>query len=562
MQWKDTAMPRAAQLTRAVALALSVIGCTGKIGEPEADLPRRGGGNGAHPGTGTGGSTSTPGASATTALGRLRLLTRAQLESTLRDLLGDFAELGDTQEDSTRDGFASIGATYDAISVRGVEQFEDALLPLLRTVFEDAARRSKLIGCMPTGLDDASCVGQFIQDFGRRAWRRTLTQAEQDLHVKLALSAAQALGDIYQGLMHATSALLESPHFLYRVELGAPDTEGTYWYSGWEMGSRLSYLLWNTTPDAALLDAAEAGKLDTADGVRAEAKRLLASPRARTGIARFGREFVDLEGLSEIPKDDPRMTPTLRAAMAAEVDQLFGRWLDAGADAMDLYDSTKTFANAELAKLYGLPGTAAMGSDLVPVTLPADGLRAGLLGTGAVLSVYSGQARTSPTQRGVFVREKILCQEMPSPPPNVNTTLPTDPNLTARQKLEMHRQPGCIECHKLTDPIGFGFEVFDWIGAKRDKIGTEPIDPSGNLDDYQFKNVRELATHLKEMPEVQSCVLQNLFRYSAGHLEGDSDGSTLAAWRDLFAKSNREMATFLVDTTASDGFRTVAVTPP
>jgi hypothetical protein len=134
--------------------------------------------------------------------------------------------------------------------------------------------------------------------------------------------------------------------------------------------------------------------------------------------------------------------------------------------------------------------------------------------------------------------------------------------LTARQKLEMHRQPGCIECHKLTDPIGFGFEVFDWIGAKRDKIGTEPIDPSGNLDDYQFKNVRELATHLKEMPEVQSCVLQNLFRYSAGHLEGDSDGSTLAAWRDLFAKSNREMATFLVDTTASDGFRTVAVTPP
>jgi hypothetical protein len=151
---------------------------------------------------------------------------------------------------------------------------------------------------------------------------------------------------------------------------------------------------------------------------------------------------------------------------------------------------------------------------------------------------------------------------MPAPPNNVNTTLPTAPNLTARQKLEMHRQPGCVECHKLFDPIGFGFEVFDWVGALRDQVGGQPIDPSGNLDDYQFKNVRELNTHLKQMPEVQACLLQNVFRYSAGHVEGNGDAPTLEAWKQLFEKVNHRMAAFLIEVVAGDGFRTVSVTPP
>jgi hypothetical protein len=328
------------------------------------------------------------------------------------------------------------------------------------------------------------------------------------------------------------------------------------------MASRLSYLLWNSTPDATLLGAAEAGQLDAPAGIRDQASRLVASPRALAGIATFGRELVDLSMLEVTPKDDARMTPTLRAAMASEVEQLFGRLLDPATDAMDLYDTTQTFANAELGAIYGLPGAATMGTSLVPVTLPAAGLRSGLLGTGAILSIYSGQKLTSPTARGVFVREKILCQPMPAPPNNVNTTLPTAPNLTARQKLEMHRQPGCVECHKLFDPIGFGFEVFDWVGALRDQVGGQPIDPSGNLDDYQFKNVRELATHLKQMPEVGTCLLRNVFRYSAGHVEGSGDSQTIEAWKELFTKENHRMAAFLIDMAASDGFRTVSVTPP
>ncbi len=543
------------------ALVLAAAACTGQIGGPRG---MQGGPGGPSDPAGTGGSVGAGGSSADAGgPGRLRQLTRAQLEATVQELFGDSAAIGGTQQDSTRDGFASIGATYGSISVRGVEQFDDAILALLRPLFADPARRTALLGCTPTGIDDADCARRFISGFGRRAWRRPLSAGEQDRYVSLTLSAAKTLGDIYQGLLQAISGLLESPNFMYRVEIGTPDPAmaGMYRYPGWEMASRMSYFLWNSTPDAALLDAAQAGKLDAPDGVREQAARLLASPRARVGIATFGSELVELDNLVDAPKDDPRMTDTLRQAMMGEVGKLFEQMLEPAVDAMELFDTTRTFANAELATVYGLSGASSMGKDLVPVSLPANGPRSGLLGTGAILALYSGQNRTSPTARGVFVREKLLCQPMPQPPDGVNTNLAPDPSLTIRQKLEMHRAPGCRECHDLFDPIGFGFEVFDWIGAHRDKEGIQPIDPSGNLDTFTFENVRDLNSHLRGMAEVQRCVLQNLFRYSSGHLETDADRSRLEAWGELFTRSNRRLAEFLTEMVASDGFRIVSPAP-
>jgi hypothetical protein len=500
------------------------------------------------------------------AAGRLRLLTRSQLVNSLHDLLGDVT-VSATEADTVAAGFASVGATYTTISPRGVEQYEAAVLGALTPLFADPARRATILGCTPSGVDDQTCVRRFVTDFGRRAWRRPLTNAEVDRYTQLALGAAGTLKDVNAALMHTTSALLASPNFLYRVELGQPDSSagGRYRYTNWEMASRISYLLWNTTPDSGLLTAAEDGKLVTADGVRAEVMRLLSSPRARSGFAgAFGRELMGLDALAEdTPKNDPRFTPTLKAAMAAELNHMFESRLDANADLLDLFDSTTAFANAELATIYGITGIT--GTTSVTAPLPAGVPRAGLLGTAAFLTLQSKQDATSPTARGKFVREAILCGEVPDPPDNLDTTLKDPPaglKPTLREHMEMHRaNPACASCHTLMDPLGYAFESFDWLGAVRDKDNGKPVDTTGELEGTAFKDAREFVTALRKLPATQDCLLRNIFRYASGHKETASDTAELSTWKTKFDASGHQLVAFLADIAAGDGFRTVSPAP-
>jgi hypothetical protein len=490
--------------------------------------------------------------------GRLRRLTAAQFRNTLRDLLGNDVVIGDIEPDSLREGFASVGATYTTISARGIEQYDAAAQAVAHQVFADPARRAQVLGCAPTTGSAEACLRAFVTAFGRRAWRRPLTSEELDDYTKVAADAAALLGDPLPALEQITVALLTSPNFLYRVEVGGPDGAGRFRYTGWELASRLSYFLWNSTPDDALLGAAEAGQLDTPAGLQAQATRLLMSSRARTGFSGgFGRDLLWLDALADAPKNDARFTDALRASMETEVLRLFESRLDPGTDVMDLLVSTRTFVDANLAGLYGLPRPAAAG----PADLPATGPRAGLLGTAAFLSIYAGQDRTSPTARGVFVREKLLCQPMPTPPDNVDITLPSG-NLTTRQRLEQHRlNPGCAGCHALFDPVGYAFEDFDWIGAHRDRESNLPVDTSGNLDDFQFANARALTAQLRERADVHDCLLKNLFRTLNGHLETDADAAALDTWKTAFDRSNRSLPAFLVELAASDGFRLVSNAP-
>jgi hypothetical protein len=360
--------------------------------------PPGAGGAGAGSGGGAGGAGSPGGMPPAfeSGPGRLRRLTRAQFESSLRDLLGADVPIGEVERDTERDGFAAVGASYAAVSGRAAEQYEAAIDKALGHVFADPARWTQRIGCRPSSPDDRACLEQLVAGFGRRAWRRPLSAAEIQRYATLAGNAARTLGDVGQGVMHAVSGLLASPNFIYRVELGAPDpaAPARHRYSAWEMASRLSYLIWDTTPDEALLAAAESGALDRPDGIRAQAQRLLASPRARAGLGAFAAQVTGLGDLENTPKNDPRYTPTLRAAMQAEVLRVYERLLEPGQSALDLLDSTRTFANAELARLYGIAGPA--GAELEPVELPAAGPRAGVLGTAAFLTLNSEQDGTSP----------------------------------------------------------------------------------------------------------------------------------------------------------------------
>jgi hypothetical protein len=547
------------------ALAILAAACTGSIdggkqpsgGSGPKENPRPGPVGGA----GMSGTDPGPTPPAATGAGRLRLLTRAQLENSLRDLLGDIT-VAATEADTIAGGFASIGATYAAISPHGVEQHEAAVMAPLAQIFADPARRMALVGCAP---QEEACVRRFVTDFGKRAWRRPLVPAEIDRYARLAAGAGATLGDPAAGLMHASSALLASPNFLYRVELGMPDPAGgRARYTGWEMASRLSYFLWNSTPDVELLAAAEAGRLVTSEGIRAQVTRLLGSPRARAGFAdNFARELVGLDILDETPKNDARFTPTLKEAMRAEVTRQFESRLDAGADLLDLFDGGSTFVNAELAAIYGITGVS--GTALVPARLPAGIPRAGLLGTAAFLSLNSKQDATSPTSRGKFVREYLLCEEVPDPPENVDTTFKEPApgqKLTLREQLEMHRSnPVCAACHALIDPLGYAFESFDWVGAYRDKDNGKPVDSSGALEGTSFTNARELAAALRRLPRTQDCFLRNVFRYAAGHRETSGDEPELGTWKSHFEQSGHQLVPFLAAVAAGEGFRTVSPAP-
>ncbi|MEO8183492.1 MAG: DUF1592 domain-containing protein, partial [Deltaproteobacteria bacterium] len=373
--------------------------------------------------------------------GALKRLTDSEFRNSLRDLLGDVT-LGELEPDSWSDGFAKVGSSVVSISANGVDKYQLAIDSATAQVFADATRRAALVGCEPQLAEDP-CVDAFIARFGRSSWRRPLTEAQVLRYGELARSTATLLGDVTEAVRLTTNALLFSPYFLYRLERGQADPSSRWWrFDSYEMASRLAYFLANTTPDATLLEAAERDGLATAEGVRGQAERLLGSVTGRQSIGNFATELFRLAIVRTRAKDPdrfPTYTSTLQSAMAREVPAMFESVVfDERAPALDLFTTRRTFVNRELASLYGLDATGLTDESWVAVDLPPDGLRAGLLGTGAFLSVYANQKEGSPTQRGKFIRELLLCQEIPDPPPDVSTVIEDPPPgvvLTKRERL-------------------------------------------------------------------------------------------------------------------------------
>jgi len=495
----------------------------------------------------------------------LRRLTRIEYQNTIADVLGPGLPVPtDLEADTTLHGFTTVAASALNVGPLAAEQYEKIALDLSARVFADPARRAALLGCAPATVEDP-CVRTFLERFGRRAWRRPLTSAELDRWVGVARAVDLRLGDVATSLELVTAGLLQSPAFLYRVELGVSDPADPTRraYTGWEMASRLSYLIWGTTPDDALLTAAEGGALDTPGGLTVEARRLLADPRAKVALGRFFAEHFKLDRLAGITKDlatFPQMNGALPAAMRAEIEQLIARVVfDRNTDLREIFDTRSTFVNADLARVYNLPGVR--GPGMVEVTLPDNSPRAGVLTTAGFLALYSHASVTSPTLRGRFVRQSLLCQEIEPPPAGLITELPeVDPNAppqTLRQRLEtLHLavQP-CSGCHSRMDPLGFGFEAFDAIGAYRTTDNGLPVDASGSFDGQAFRNARELASRVKASPAVSSCLVKMAYRYASGHRETDGERRTLRALDESLAAANYRFQDFVVALVTSDGFR-------
>jgi hypothetical protein len=548
----------------ALLAVLSVSGlaaCLGEIGADDGLLPGSGPSGEGPSGNGPGGTTTdkfTPAAS------RLHKLTNAQYMNSLRDILGGPVTIpADAIEaDSEKNGFISIAMSSVTISSRGIEQYEAAAYAASKQVLENDARKKAFVGCTPAGTTDDACTTQVVTKFGRRAFRRPLTADEISKWVAIAKDAQTKLTSFYEGLEIVVTGMLSSPHFLYRVELGEPDPEHEGWlkYTNYEMASRLSFFLKNTTPDDALLDAAERGELSTVDGVKAHVARLLSESDSKAALNGFFSELLMMPKLDTLTRDKtkfPTMTATLGASMKAETLALFEDVaFNRDADLRELFDSNTTFVNGELAAVYGISGVT--GIAMQKVSWPDGSLRAGIFGQAAFLAVNSHVNRSSPTYRGKAIRERILCESMPAPPDNVPPLAEPGEGdrATARQRLEMHRKvEPCKSCHALMDPIGLAFENFDAIGAWRTTENGATIDATGDLDGVAFKDPKELASLLRKDPRSAPCIARNLFRYAAGHVEQPNEGPAITTMLKTFESDGYRLKPLAIAIVTSDAFR-------
>jgi hypothetical protein len=495
-----------------------------------------------------------------TAFGRL---TTRQYRNTVADLLGDVGE-PTLPADTTPYLFESIGATSEPLSESGVQLYEEHAAQATALVFAEGGRRDMLVGCRPSAVTDP-CALDFIGRFGRLAYRRPLTGTEEARWLAVAAEAGST--EPWLGLRSVVAGMLQSPWVVYRTDVGHPDPAdpSLYRLDDHELAARLAFVLWNTTPDAALLDAADAGRLSTPAGLAAEVDRLLDDPRVRQATEVFFEQYLDLPRFDRAAPDPatyPGWNPALHAAMRAEtlllVDDLIYR---RDQDVRQLFSARRAFVNDILAAHYGLdvPGTSPI--TFVPVDLPPDSERAGLLGLGAFLVMNAHAVDTSPTLRGKYVVERVLCVTVPAPPGDIELDLSgTEEEVTTlRERLEQHRDdPACSGCHTLMDPTGFLFENFDATGAWRETDNGEPIDASGALDGVGLAGSGDLADVLAEHPRVGPCMAKQLFRHAHGRLDTHADVVTLDQISSEFAAAGHRFRALQRALVLHESFRVVA----
>ncbi len=433
---------------------------------------------------------------------RLWRLDHDQYQRTVADLLGIESDYGDAlAADTSVDGFPNDA---DALLVSGL------LADQYRMAAEDLASVAdiaSMLTCTPEEGVVTQCAASFIDDFGLRAFRRPLSSEELEVYLELWAEVATEDG-FFEGLRWVVAGMLQSPHFLYRSELGERSDDGNYQLTDWEIASELSYLIWGTMPDAVLFEAAAAGELSTADQIRSQADRMLGDDRALQTAATFVEIWLQLDRLATGAREG--LDGTLEEAMAEQTRQTVMELARTGGTLSELLVGRSTWMPDALASHYGLESGG---------WIEQDGeTYGGLITHGSVLTVYALAEGSSPVHRGVAVRERMLCEELPPPPANLDTSPPaTDAAGTTREKYQLHSSlPECASCHSLIDPIGFGFEHYDHLGRWRDEESGFPIDATGDVDGLAFDGAMDLGELLLSDSRFRSCYVETWRRWGLG----------------------------------------------
>jgi uncharacterized protein DUF1592/uncharacterized protein DUF1588/uncharacterized protein DUF1595/uncharacterized protein DUF1587/uncharacterized protein DUF1585 len=496
---------------------------------------------------------------------RLRRLTHSQYNNTVRDLLGDYSRPADRfpPEDFVN-GFKNQLRTQGMPPLLA-ESYGTAAEKLALNAFR-AGDVNGLIPCRPSSASDLKCRDLFVRTFGARAFRRPLGDREVARYTSLFDGQAKSTGRFLDGARVVVEAMLQSPKFLFHVESNRD----------FAIASRLAFFLWDTMPDRRLFDAAARGELRTSEGLERVARSMLDQPAARQAVDEFFAEWLRFDRALGSVKDRrryPEFTPELAAMMVQETRLLLGHLVWNDGNFMEGFTAEYSFLNVELASVYGLPAPK---GEFERVAFPAGSHRAGLLGHASFLSANAGPVETSPTARGIFVREQFLCQHVPNPPPGVNTEVPEptiDKPLARRQRMQAHAvNPACATCHRLMDPIGFGLENYDAIGHWRateviefesgkrgapNKKVELPIDGEGEiagLANGSFSDPKQIGRLLAESRACQECVVKQLFRYAFGRMETRADRDTIRTAFNAFRDSGFRFRELLVALVRSPQF--------
>lgn len=443
---------------------------------------------------------------------RARRLSHSEYARTIADLVGVEIDISDSlAADVSVEGFSNDAEAL-VVSSLLADQYRALAEEIADEVSVDA-----LLECNPAEIGATNCAHQFIESFGTRAFRRPIQADELERYATLWRTIADE-EDFDEGIRWVLTAMLQSPHFLYRSELGVQSAGGRFELTAWEQATELSYLFWGTTPDDALLEDAEDGSLD----LQAQVDRLSADPRASEVAADVVSVWLMLDRLQGVSREG--LTDPLRESMDGEVRALVASVTAEGGTLADLLGAEQTWLDADMAAHYGASETG-----WVPI---ADG---GLLSRAAVLTTHGLSLGSGPVQRGVAVRERLLCEPLSLPPASLDTSPPpVDPEASTRERYAQHSDdPLCSGCHELIDPIGFGFEHYDQLGRWRIDDGGHEIDASGYVDGVTFDGVSGLTDVLLDDPRVRACHVQMWRRWATGTEACGEDQGDIALTKPL-----------------------------
>jgi len=574
-QGKDTSVARSQVRTRVCALAMVLgLGCHGVVGETgktgvagKSNTPGvTGTGTGDGPSVNDNAAALCAAAGTTLRVGRtlLRRLTRPQFDNTVHDLLGNTNNPSSVIAPDERIGpFYSNGIA--PVTNLIVQQHSEVAATLAAGA---VARMDQIAGCKLSTDTGTTCAVQFINDFGLKAYRRPLDQAEKDKYLAL-FSLGSTNGGASNGFQLVLEAMLQSPFFLYHADLGAQaaPSEAPVLLNGYELASRLSYFLWDSMPDQELFQAAAGEKLQDTAVLSAQVDRMLKDSRASKAIPSFHLQWLGIDDMSEVIKDTklfPQFNGALVDAMQAETASFTDHVVRTGDGLLStLLTAPYSYLDGPLFDVYGVTQPSAFKAGDQVALNPKE--RGGLLTQAAFLTTKSHRDQTSPVHRGILIRENLLCQPIAAPPPNVNATPPpVVASTTTRQRFAAHESDAvCGACHKMMDPIGLGLENYDPIGAFRTQDGMSAVDPSGEIVEAnadvsgKFVGAIELAGKLAKSRQVSDCLATQWLRYSLGRMETVDDACTVQAIHDGFAASGGNVRELLKTIVLGDAFRHV-----
>ena len=480
---------------------------------------------------------------------RMRRLTRNEYDNTVRDLFGidDRIAMRTFPADEKSGGFAS----NDVASVS--ETALDAYFSAAEEIAVQAA--GGLAERVDCDLATPGCPGELVADLGLHAFRRPLSDEENAEYLSLYQDAHDQWDDEAAGRI-LVQAMLLSPNFLYHVEAmaeGASEDEESI-VDDYALASRLSYLVWQSKPDAELLSLAESGELADPEVRASQATRMLADQRSESAIEAFQRDWLQAEAIGDLTKDAelfPAWNADLAASIEAEIrDFATAVIIDGDAKLETMLTANWTVADASVAALYGVDDGPEFDSvsaviDLDPQT------RAGILTQVAFLTSTAHAAEPSWVYRGKFVRENLFCDHLPAPPPGVEVNDPNDPG-----RLE---NPSCSSCHLLIDPIGWTFDEYDALGGFRalDPDG-QPYDTQGEVvgkDVGAFDGPVDLAHRLAESQDVADCYAEQWMKFANRRDVGSDDACVLDVVRESFSDSGHDIRKLIIAIATTEAFR-------